>query len=270
MNRNQLDKLSILVVAVAAAVAAYSLLREQPLGTPGSQGHPAFYENTFTPVDSVEGDAELERLHRRFGEKFYSWHYEEWFVRDFFDDMRDGFFVDVGSWHYSYGSNTFLLEINNQWSGIAIEAQERFRADYDKNRPCTKFFNYFVSDKSTGQTELFVSEANTAVASSDMGHIDRHSLEITEALQVQEITLDDLLDREGVKRIDFLSMDIELAEPAALSGFDIERFAPKLVCIEDNPRSRVHEFIEGYFEGSSGILVARERGSARRSGSRWR
>ena len=84
------------------------------------------------------------------------------------------------------------------------------------------------------------------MASADKGHVDRQRFDITETIQVQEITLDALLDREGVKQIDFLSMDIELAEPAALRGFDIQRFAPKLVCIEDLPQ--VHEFIEDYFE----------------------
>ena len=184
-------------------------------------------------------------MHRRFREKYYSWHYEEWFIRDFFDDMCDGFFLDIGSWRYSEGSNTFLLEADLGWSGIAIDAQEKFREGYDKHRPRTKFFSYFVSDVSGRQAKLHVPGANTAVASADQAHIDRHGLKTSETIQVQEITLDALLERERVRQIDFLSMDIELAEPAALRGFDIQRFAPKLVCIEDHPQ--VHEFIEDYF-----------------------
>ena len=46
------------------------------------------------------------------------------------------------------------------------------------------------------------------------------------------ITLDDLLEREGVEKIDLLSMDIEGHEAKALAGFDIERFRPELVVIE--------------------------------------
>ena len=38
------------------------------------------------------------------------------------------------------------------------------------------------------------------------------------------LTLTALLDREGIAHVDFVSMDIELAEPKALAGFDIERF----------------------------------------------
>ena len=239
MTRRRFDSLCVLAVAVAVAVAAYSLFRHP--------GHPDFYEGTFKPVEFAAGNAELERLHRRFREKRYSWHYEEWYIRDFFDDMRGGFFVDVGAWHYSASSNTFLLEVDFQWSGIAIDVHEWFRADYEENRPHTKYFTYFVSDTSAGKMELFVPRANTAVTSANKRHIESKGLGITTTIQVQEITLDDLLDREGVKQIDFLSMDVELAEPAALRGFDIERFAPKLVCIEDhNPQ--VREFSEEYFE----------------------
>lgn len=65
-------------------------------------------------------------------------------------------------------------------------------------------------------------------------------------VEVETITLDDLLDREGVERIDFLSMDIEQGEPAALAGFDIQRFGPRLVCIEAAPG--VREAIQRYFD----------------------
>ena len=47
-----------------------------------------------------------------------------------------------------------------------------------------------------------------------------------------------LLDDNGIEKIDFLSMDIESAEPDALAGFDIERFQPELVCIEATPGIR--------------------------------
>ena len=41
-----------------------------------------------------------------------------------------------------------------------------------------------------------------------------------------------LLERTRVQTIDFLSMDIEGAELAAHNGFDIEKYKPRLVCVE--------------------------------------
>ena len=55
---------------------------------------------------------------------------------------------------------------------------------------------------------------------------------------VPTITLNDLLDREGVKKIDFLSIDINGGETVALAGFDIKRFRPELVHIEASPHRK--------------------------------
>ena len=49
------------------------------------------------------------------------------------------------------------------------------------------------------------------------------------------ITLNDLLRKEKVNHIDFLSMDIEAGEIKALEGFDIKKYRPLLVCIEVQP-----------------------------------
>ena len=68
-------------------------------------------------------------------------------------------------------------------------------------------------------------------ASSNRDFVERFG-KPDEVRDVPTVTLTDLLDAEGVQRIDFLSMDIELHEPEALQGFDIERFKPTLVCIE--------------------------------------
>jgi hypothetical protein len=62
---------------------------------------------------------------------------------------------------------------------------------------------------------------------------------------VPTITLTKLLDDNGIAGIDLLSIDIEGAELLALSGFDIDRFHPGLVCIEWFHAGR--EKIQAYF-----------------------
>ena len=66
-------------------------------------------------------------------------------------------------------------------------------------------------------------------------------------------TLDDLLDSQGLTTFDLLSMDIELFEPQALAGFDVERFSPLLVCIEVHPE--VRQQILDYFTGHGYVVV---------------
>ena len=73
---------------------------------------------------------------------------EEFIIRDFFDDRKGRFFVDVDSYHWQEFSTTRFLEKHLDWSGIAIDAQAGLAESYKKNRPKTKFFSYAVSDKS--------------------------------------------------------------------------------------------------------------------------
>jgi hypothetical protein len=84
-----------------------------------------------------------------------------------------------------------------------------------------------------------VSSTDREWAESEAGEVE--ATEVSVPLR----TLTSLLDEHGIDRVDLLSMDIELAEPAALAGFDIDRFRPQLVCIEAS--DRVAEELAAYF-----------------------
>ncbi len=72
---------------------------------------------------------------------------------------------------------------------------------------------------------------------------------------MKTITLDDLLAAEGLTTVDFMSMDIELSEPAALAGLDLARARPSLVCIEAH--YDVRQAILDYFASRGYRLLAR-------------
>jgi FkbM family methyltransferase len=180
------------------------------------------------------------------GKNLYSQGNEERIVRHFFDDRRDGFFLDVGAFHWKEVSTTLYLEKHLGWSGIAVDAQSRFASGYEKNRPKTKFFSYLVTDH-TGDTETFyLAGYLSSVEKEHFESFPDAKVREPKAVQVPTITLNDLLDRNGVKKVDFLSMDIEGAEPMALAGFDIERFRPELVCVEVG--SKTAKKVNAYFE----------------------
>ena len=178
----------------------------------------------------------------RMGAPRYSKRGEELIIRDWFDDRRGGFFVDVGASHYQVNSNTYYLEKELGWRGIAIDALAEYERGYSKHRPATRYFTFFVSDKSDERAAFFVSTANKRL-SSGLPKLARRWEH--EEIEVPTITLNDLLDHAGVTRFDLLSMDIEMWEPQALAGFDIERFSPELVCIEAH--HAVRDAIATYF-----------------------
>jgi FkbM family methyltransferase len=178
---------------------------------------------------NAAGD-EIGVLQRQYGAAHESEHAEEWIVRDFFKDARDGVFVDVGANDYRRFSNTYYLETALGWSGLAIEPQVKFAAGYAAHRPRTTFLPLFVSDRSNEHVALNVGE-NDLTASSDKTFAKSFGDHIT-AVTTTTTTLDDVLASHHLAKIDFLTMDIELAEPAALRGFSIRQVRPRLVCIE--------------------------------------
>jgi FkbM family methyltransferase len=192
----------------------------------------------------VPKDPEVLRLEEKWGPKKYSQHDEELFILEYFAGREGGVFVDVGAFDYKDMSNTFRLESDLGWSGIAIDALEEFRPGYELHRPNTKFFAYYISDTSSDPAKFYVVEGRRNQSTGVKENADSKTRAIT-TIEIPQITLDDLLDREGVQQVDFLNMDIELAEPAALRGFDIDRFRPELVCIEAHPP--IVDFLDSYF-----------------------
>ncbi len=183
------------------------------------------------PFSEVQSAHEIDWFQQTYGPAHNSEREEEWLIRDFFQDRKGGFFVDIGANHYRLASKTYYLETVLGWSGVAVEPQKEFAADYPKHRPRTRFFPLFVSSRSDETAKLFVLKDQSSVASANEEFVRQFGVP-DEVRTVPTVSLTDLLDREKVTRIDFLSMDIELHEPEALKGFDIDRFKPALVCIE--------------------------------------
>lgn len=182
------------------------------------------------------------------GTALYSQHNEELVIRGFFHDRRDGFFLDVGCASPIQDSNTYYLEKHLGWSGIGVDALPEFAATWLKKRPRSRFFNFLVSDHSDTVEPFYRSElrGTSSARKDDAGMKGPGGQEVKfDELHVPTTTLTRLLDANGVKKIDFLSMDIEGFEPLALAGFDIERFRPELACIEIKPATR--EKILAYF-----------------------
>ena len=194
-------------------------------------------------------------LSKKYGPDKHSYNVEEWVARDFFQDRRDGVFVDIGSGDARRGSNTYYLESALNWSGVAVDALSEYATSYREHRPRTRFFAHFVAERSGTQVTLHVSPTRTESSSYVKEFAAFFATSPLTERVVTTVTLDDLLARAGVTRFDYLSMDIEMAEPRALAGFDIERFRPSLVCVEAHPPIR--EQLLDYFARHGYVLVGR-------------
>jgi FkbM family methyltransferase len=210
---------------------------------------------TPTPMRYSESTTreEAERLRRTYGPGHYSENEEEWIIRDFFKDRRHGFFVDVGANHYQLNSNTYLLETSLGWSGTAVDPQNGYAEDYRKYRPRTRFFPMFVSDVSNEEARVYMGGDAKLAVSADAAFAKMFG-PLKES-KAPTITLNDLLVNVHAEAIDLLSIDVELAEPKVLAGFDVGRYQPALVCIEAHPA--VRQYILDYFARYHYTLLGR-------------
>jgi len=197
----------------------------------------------------LEGFALDAPLHKDIvgtGKAEYSQHKEELVIRDFFQDERGGFFLDVGCGHPIQASNTYYLEKQLGWTGIGVDGLPEMAVKWRRNRHGSRFFNYIVTDHAE-TLEIFHRAEMwdvSSVARPDTlpGRVGVAS----EKILVPTITLTKLLDENRVARLDLLSIDIEGHELHALGGFEIDRFRPRLVCIEAKPPNRAG--IASYFK----------------------
>jgi FkbM family methyltransferase len=247
----------LVIVAGLVAGATAAVLYVAGWGTPlepGTPDRPAVVVAGDEGLFIVRSRDEIRPLRNQFGPSHYSRYVEEWVIRDFFQDRRDGVFLDVGAAHYQTESNTYFLEKELGWSGLAVDAIPEFQDDYVRHRPRTRFVAMFASDVDGGTATLFEPETDKRIASASEDFTIRKGERGT-AREVPTATLNRLLEEAGISRIDFLSMDIELAEPAALAGFDMRKYAPELVCIEVHPE--VRQQILDYFAQNGYVVVGK-------------
>src|SRR5688500_4781197 len=84
---------------------------------------------------NVDPSPETAAFREKYGSSRNSEHGEEWLIRDFFQDKRNGVFLDVGANHYQSFNNTYYLETMLGWEGIAVEPLREFEAGYVAHRP---------------------------------------------------------------------------------------------------------------------------------------
>ena len=46
----------------------------------------------------------------------------------------EGFYVELGAYHSTEGSNTYHMEQDYEWSGVSFEIVEERRKEFEKNR----------------------------------------------------------------------------------------------------------------------------------------
>src|SRR5438128_8446601 len=148
-------------------------------------------------------------------------------VWQYFERRKEGFFIDVGANEPRAGSQSWFLE-QQGWSGILVEPLSRLCAKLEVERPRSRVFQVAcAAEGHPAEMPLFVAEAPSK--SSLVKNLIDAGTKYVKTEIVRVMTLDEILEKEGNPRVDFVSIDVEGTQMEVLRGFSLKRHQPGLV-----------------------------------------
>ena len=169
---------------------------------------------------------------------YYSASGEDIILEHVFKNQKNGFYVDVGSYHPEWFSNTKKL-FDSGWSRINIDPNIDTINLFYKYRQNDLNLNVAVSDSNgTGEYYKFLEIDIAGGGSGNSLSFDTKNRYEKEGLTTTTIivpvrTLSTILSEHAVdKKIDFLNIDVEGLDLQVLKSNDWNRFRPRIIAVE--------------------------------------
>jgi len=166
-----------------------------------------------------------------------------WVYGSAFNEMENGFFLDIGAHDGIFLSNTYLLEKRYHWTGICIEGNPYTFAALARSRKC-RCLNNCVSEKE-GTVAFALRSVKSGIIAPDCDNASKGN---NLSIEVETTRIETLLRQEAAPSvIDYLSIDIEGGEECALLAFPFEDYTFNCMTIE-RPTARLRELLsrQGY------------------------
>jgi len=159
------------------------------------------------------------------GQDWWLWYNHARFLR------RRGFFVDLATNDPIWRSNTYFLEACMQWGGLCIEASKMHHARIIKERPLSTLIPDCISSGTADEVH-FNDKAGFHGGASSVVTAKRPAPLRGESIKLRCRSLHDVFSQNGVKHVDFLSLDIEGYEATALQSVDFTKVTIDIIIAE--------------------------------------
>lgn len=194
-------------------------------------------------VAALEASAWLAREGRAaaYPVEFMSQHAEDVLLWELLGPKADGFFIEAGAFDGYHLSATYALECLG-WRGVLVEPLPERAAECRARRTRSRVVQAALSRRGAGGTAAFQSVADEhggmlsyMAGQADATHAERvrKGAYATRSVTVPVTTLDEVLAGYAGP-IDVAVLDVEGHEPEVLDGFDLARWKPRVLMIEDN------------------------------------
>jgi FkbM family methyltransferase len=176
---------------------------------------------------------------------------------------RPGVFIEAGAHDGLTQSNTAMLEFSFGWTGLLVEPIPELAARCRLNRPgaLVEQAALVAVDYAEESIRMTYCNRSSIVEGGRGSHArdaawleacrrlpDQRDIEPYEVV-VPARTLSSILDDRRITDIDFMSLDLEGYEAAALRGLDFERHRPTVMLVEiSNDRQEIERALSPWYK----------------------
>jgi FkbM family methyltransferase len=165
---------------------------------------------------------------------------DRWVAEIVYGGSKGGYFVDIGANDGVWLSNTYVLEKTFGWTGLLVEADERFFTSLRENRSAALapvcldakpgFIEFYRPSKRMGCGGIVDRDTD---AQPHVMEMRRNDGDLFDVVKIQTVTIDTVFKQYEVPDvIDYLSIDVEGAEHRIFQGFDFSRYRIKTMTVE--------------------------------------
>jgi FkbM family methyltransferase len=184
---------------------------------------------------------------------------EDLILTEYFDNIKEGFFVDVGAYNPVLFSNTYLFYLKG-WRGINIDARPGSMEQFNIVRPRDINVETAVGVEEKTLTYYMFDEPALNGFSKQISE-DRNSntpFQIVNTVDLQLKRLETILNEHlpAGQEISFMSVDVEGLDLEVLNSNNWDKYKPKMMLVETSVtadgiafESPIHLFLEskGYY-----------------------
>ena len=174
--------------------------------------------------------------------KTYSQHGEDLFVEKFFKNKKKGTYVDLGAFHPLRHNNTHKLYCKG-WVGTNIDLNPYSIDLFNFIRKKDKNILAALAPKKY-KTKVYFDSYFSTLNTIDLNHKNIHHKikKNKKNFTITTKTFNEIIN----KKFDFLNIDIEGMDFNVLKTINLEKYSPKLICIEIL-KDKDLKLIEKYF-----------------------
>tara|TARA_A100001388_G_scaffold276706_1_gene265231 strand:- start:1445 stop:2167 length:723 start_codon:yes stop_codon:yes gene_type:complete len=152
---------------------------------------------------------------------------------------KKGFYIDIGCHHPLKESNTYYLFKKLNWRGINVDMSKKTINLFNKLRPNDLNINAAIGKNTKLTTGYFFDDLScfNTLSLTKAKEIERQLGYSYFKRSLSSISPKDLINKNNVKEVDFLNIDIEGLDQIILDLFPFDVVRPKVIAFESHKRS---------------------------------